>query len=57
MVTAIVWIIVGVLNIVTSVLNKYTHESKGKTAYWDGVVCGLNVMMIFAWICRLCGWI
>ncbi len=53
--TAIMWIIIGVINIITSVLNKQTHESKGKTAYWDGVLCGLNIIMILAWVCRLCG--
>lgn len=55
MVIAITWIIACVLNIVTSILNKYTHESKGKTAYWDGMMCGLSIVMILAWICRLCG--
>ena len=55
MATAIMWIVIGVINIITPVLNKEAHESKGKTTYWDGVLCGLNVMMIFAWICRLCG--
>lgn len=52
---AIIWIIIGVINIITSVLNKYTHENKGKTAYWDGMMCGLNILLILAWICRLCG--
>lgn len=28
--TAIMWLIIGVINIITSVLNKQTHESKGK---------------------------
>lgn len=55
MATAIMWIVIGAINIVTSVFNKYTHESKGKTAYWDGVMCGLNIMMIFVWVARLCG--
>lgn len=55
MAIAIMWIVIGVMNIITSVLNKYAHESKGKTAYWDGMMCGLNIMMILAWICRLCG--
>ena len=53
--TAIMWLIIGVINIITSVLNKQTHESKGQTAYWDGVLCGLNIIMILAWVCRLCG--
>lgn len=53
--TAIMWLIIGVINIITSVLNKQTHESKGETAYWDGVLCGLNIIMILAWVCRLCG--
>lgn len=52
---AIMWIIIGVINIITSVLNKQTHESKGKSAYWDGVLCGLNIILILAWVCRLCG--
>lgn len=52
---AIIWIIIGVINIITSVLNKYTHESKGKTTYWDGMLCGLNILLILAWICKLCG--
>lgn len=39
----------------TSVLNKSTHEIKGETAYWDGVMCGVNIVMIFAWVCKLCG--
>lgn len=55
MATAIMWIVIGVMNIITSVLNKETHESKGKTAYWDGVLCGLNIILILAWVCRLCG--
>lgn len=55
MATAIMWIVIGAINIVTSVLNKYTHESKGKTAHWDGAMCGLNIMMIFAWVAKLCG--
>lgn len=52
---AIMWIIIGVINIIISVLNKYTHESIGKTAYWDGMVCSLNIVLILAWVCRLCG--
>lgn len=55
MAIAIMWIIIGVINIITSILNKQTHESKGKTTYWDGVLCGLNITLILAWICRLCG--
>lgn len=55
MAIAIMWICIGVMNIVTSILNKYTHESKGKTAYWDGMLCGINIAMILAWVCRLCG--
>lgn len=53
--TAIMWIFIGAINIITSVLNKYDHESKGKTAYWDGMICGLNIILILAWVCRLCG--
>jgi len=53
--TAIMWIVIGVINIITSVLNKYDHESKGKTTYWDGMICGLNIILILAWVCRLCG--
>lgn len=53
--TAIMWIVIGVINIITSVLNKYDHESKGKTTYWDGMICGLNITLIIAWIARLCG--
>lgn len=53
--TAILWICVGVMNIVSSVLRKKTNESKGKSSYWDGVLCGLNITLIFAWVCRLCG--
>lgn len=55
MAIAIMWIVIGVMNIITSVLNKETHESKGKTAYWDGVMCGLNIILILGWVCRLCG--
>ena len=52
---AIMWIVIGVINIVTSILNKSNHESKGKTAYWDGMLCGLNIILILAWVARLCG--
>lgn len=55
MAIAIMWICIGVMNIVTSILNKYTHESKGQTAYWDGLLCGLNITLILAWVCRICG--
>lgn len=55
MAIAIMWIVIGVTNIITSVLNKETRESKGKTAYRDGVLCGLNIILILAWVCRLCG--
>ena len=51
---AAMWIVIGVINIVTSILNKSIHESKGKTAYWDGMLCGLNIALILAWVCRLC---
>ena len=52
---AILWICIGVTNIFTSVLQKSTHESKGKTAYWDGVLCGANAVMVLMWILKLCG--
>ena len=52
---AILWICVGVMNNISSVLRKKTNESKGKSAYWDGVLCGLNITLILAWVCRLCG--
>lgn len=55
MIKAIVWICIGVINIVTSVLNKKIHESKGKSAYWDGILCGTNAVMILMWIFKLCG--
>ena len=52
---AILWICIGVINIITSALWKDTHESRGKTAYWDGVLCGANAVMILMWILKLCG--
>jgi hypothetical protein len=52
---AILWICVGVMNIISSALRKSTNESKGKSSYWDGVLCGLNIALILAWVCRLCG--
>lgn len=55
MAIAIMWICIGVMNIVTSILNKYTHEKEGKTTYWDGLLCGLNITLILAWVCRICG--
>lgn len=55
MAIAITWIVIDVMNIITSVLDKETHESKGKTAYWDGMLCGLNIILILAWVCLLCG--
>lgn len=55
MIKAIVWICIGVINIVTSVLNKEIHESKGKSSYWDGFLCGTNAVMILMWIFKLCG--
>lgn len=55
MVTAILWICIGVMNIISSALRKSAHEAKGKTAYWDGVVCGLNVMLVLMWVFKLCG--
>lgn len=51
----IMWICIGIMNIVTSILNKYTHESKGQTAYWDGLLCGLNITWILACVCQICG--
>ena len=55
MAIAVMWICIGVMNIVTSILNKYTHEHEGKTTYWDGLLCGLNITLILAWVCRICG--
>lgn len=55
MAIAIMWIVVDVMNIITSVLDKETHESKGKTAYWDGMLCGLNIILILVWVYLLCG--
>lgn len=52
---AILWICIGVMNIISSVIRKKTNESKGKSSYWDGVLCGFNIALILAWVCRLCG--
>lgn len=52
---AILWICIGVMNIISSVIRRKTNESKGKSSYWDGVLCGLNIALILAWVCRLCG--
>ena len=52
---AILWICIGVMNIISSALRKSTNESKGKTAYWDGVLCGFNIVLILLWVFKLCG--
>lgn len=55
--TAMFYIIIHILWIITSILNKSIREKKGKSSYGWGFVAGANFAMILLWIYKLAGWI
>ena len=56
MATGIFWIIIGVIWIVISILNKFTLEERGKSSYGWGFLAGMNSVMILLWVSKLAGW-
>ena len=55
MFTAIIWILIDIMWIATSIINKITYERQGRSSFGWGIVCGLNIACLAMWICKLCG--
>lgn len=57
MARGIFWIAIGILQMITALLNKQTWEKQNKSSFGWGMVFGLNLLMVLLWIGKLAGFI
>ena len=55
MARGIFWIVIGILQMITALLNKQTWEKQNKSSFGWGILFGLNLIMVLLWICKLTG--